>query len=93
MRTARRKTSPWRPVTLALCSAVVLAGAALGLTQCFQPDLPACSYRCNATEPRCPDEYECRSDGYCHLQGNTEACPYQMNLNPSAVPDMTRITD
>ncbi len=72
-------------VTLALA----LAGGALNLSHCFAPELPACAYRCNATEPRCPDEYECRVDGYCHLKGNDEACPYTQDLVPPPVRDLS----
>mgnify|MGYP000502906058 FL=1 len=66
-------------------SIVLSAGALVGAllsTHCFSPALPACSYRCNTTEPRCPDEYECRVDGYCHLKGNSESCPFFMDLSP-----------
>lgn len=63
--------------------------SALTLTRCFSPELPACSYRCNASEPRCPDEYECRTDGYCHLKGNSEACPFTQDLVPPPVRDLS----
>jgi len=68
---------------------LVLGGGAVNLSHCFTPDLPACAYRCNATEPRCPDEYECRVDGYCHLKGNDEACPYTQDLVPPPVFDLS----
>ena len=73
--TARR----WRLAVVGLGAAALVL-----LARCFQPDLPACAYRCNTAEPRCPDEYECRSDGYCHLKGSTEACRYSMDLLPAA---------
>jgi hypothetical protein len=41
---------------------------------CFNPDKPSCSYACNDADPRCPDDYECRADGYCHLIGSTDEC-------------------
>lgn len=69
--------------------ALALGGGATSLSHCFSPELPACAYRCNATEPRCPDEYECRTDGYCHLKGNTEACPYMQDLTPAPVIDLS----
>lgn len=55
--------------------AVVLLGA-----RCFQPALPDCAYRCGSDEPRCPPEYECRDDGYCHRRGTTTLCPFTMDL-------------
>ncbi|MFO0575287.1 MAG: hypothetical protein U1A78_14950 [Polyangia bacterium] len=69
-------------------AALGLGAAVIGLlARCFQPDLPTCAYRCNTTEPRCPDDYECRTDGYCHLKGTTEACMYSMDLLPA--PDLS----
>jgi hypothetical protein len=69
--------------------ALTLGGGAVSLSHCFSPELPACAYRCNATEPRCPDEYECRDDGYCHLKGSTESCPYTQDLVPPPVIDLS----
>jgi hypothetical protein len=43
---------------------------------CFKPERPTCSYICSESEPRCPDEYECREDNYCHLKGSTAACGF-----------------
>jgi len=72
----------------------LLVGGLVLLSRCFSPTLPACSYICNSTEPRCPDEYECRSDSYCHLRGSTESCPYSMDLGPAAPrPDMAATVD
>jgi hypothetical protein len=52
----------------------------LPLAACFQYDEPDCSFKCgtDTSAPVCPDDYECRSDGYCHLQGSapTSVCPY-----------------
>lgn len=69
--------------------AVIGSLSALSLARCFTPELPACSYRCNMTEPRCPDEYECRTDGYCHLKGNNAECPYMQDLEPPPVRDLS----
>lgn len=85
-------------VTLGLGLFGALIGGALGLSRCFVPDLPACAYICapEGTEPRCPGEYECRTDGYCHLKGSTEACPYSMDLGPDAAqarPDLSTTAD
>ena len=63
--------------------------SAITLTRCFAPELPACSYRCAKSEPSCPDEYECRTDGYCHLKGNSEACPFTQDLIPPPVRDLS----
>jgi len=86
MRPLPRKSRRAGRLTLGLGLGGALLGGALALTRCFVPDLPACSYICakEGTEPRCPDEYECRMDGYCHLRGSTEACPYSMDLGPDA---------
>jgi hypothetical protein len=55
---------------------LVFAVAVTLLAGCFNVDQPICSYACADTDPRCPEDYECRSDGYCHLIGSTEACAY-----------------
>jgi hypothetical protein len=55
---------------LLLVAAITLAAG------CFNVDKPICSYSCADSDPRCPDDYECRSDGYCHLTGSTEACAF-----------------
>ncbi len=60
---------------------------------CFNPDKPTCSYVCADTEPKCPEDYECRPDGYCHLTGTTDVCPFtdaamplDMSANASDLP-------
>lgn len=65
--------------------AAACGGLVLGLSQCFAPTLPACSYQCAMDEPRCPDDYECRDDGLCHLKGNTQACNFDLSS-----PDLAR---
>lgn len=67
-----------------LFSASAALGAALSLARCFSPELPTCAYICNKTEPRCPDEYECRADCYCHLKGSTEACGFPQDMGCDA---------
>ena len=83
--------------TKAGLSLLALSGAlVMTLGQCFSPDLPVCSYQCASDEPACPDDYECRTDGYCHLKGSTEACPYSMDLGPDAAqarPDLSTTAD
>jgi hypothetical protein len=63
-------------------SRLVLLCATLLLAGCFNPDKPSCSYACADSDPRCPDSYECRSDGYCHLMGTTDTC----NFSDASVP-------
>lgn len=79
-----------------LIGAVALPGL-VSLSRCFSPSLPACSFICNKDEPRCPDDYECRSDSYCHLKGSTEECPYTMDLatppDQLSLPDLTTPPD
>jgi hypothetical protein len=58
-----------RALRVLLGSAALGLGAAL-LGQCFAPSYHDCAFRCNPTAPPCPDEYECRSDGYCHLRSS-----------------------
>jgi hypothetical protein len=68
---------------------LLLLVATLGLAGCFSPDKPTCSYACADVEPKCPDDYECRTDGYCHLKGSTTACLF----SDAAVPqDMSAAT-
>jgi hypothetical protein len=54
---------------------LVVATLALG-AGCFNPDKPTCSYVCSDTGPKCPEDYECRSDNYCHLVGTVGECGY-----------------
>jgi hypothetical protein len=71
-----------------LLAGVALFAGAVTLSRCFSPTLPACSFICNTTDPKCPDDYECRSDNYCHLTSSSETCPYSMDLTPAPVVDM-----
>ncbi len=73
-----------------LFSVSAAIGVALSLTRCFSPELPTCAYVCNASEPRCPDEYECRSDCYCHLKGSTASCGFPQDMDGCGVatPDL-----
>ena len=59
-----------------LVYAATLALASLGFAGCFNVDKPTCSYACSDTDPKCPEDYECRTDGYCHLVGTTAACAF-----------------
>jgi hypothetical protein len=51
---------------------------------CFNPDEPVCAFVCG-TGGKCPDNYECRADNYCHRKGTTEACP---GYSDASVPDI-----
>lgn len=54
-----------------------LAAPLFAAAGCFNPDQPSCSYACADSDPKCPDDYECRADGYCHLIGTGEtACGF-----------------
>jgi hypothetical protein len=43
---------------------------------CFDLDEPVCAFRCGSSSPECPDHYTCQSDGFCHRNGTTTACPF-----------------
>jgi hypothetical protein len=68
-RTATRSGAKWSRL-------FAIALFALACGGCFNVDKPTCSYACGDTDPKCPEDYECRSDGYCHLTGTTEACAF-----------------
>jgi hypothetical protein len=53
-----------------------IAALALACAGCFSPDEPVCSYACAEVAPKCPDDYECRPDGYCHKIGSTASCAF-----------------
>jgi hypothetical protein len=73
-----------------LLAIATLALAAGSFSGCFNVDKPTCSYACSDTTPKCPDDYECRSDGYCHLTGTTAECAF----SDAAVPlDMSQPRD
>ena len=55
----------------ALMLVMLGTGAALVLSQCFAPTFHDCGFRCGTVAPQCPDEYECRSDNYCHLRDSS----------------------
>ena len=82
---------------LPVFAVAVAVALATGFAGCFDPDQPTCSYICSESEPRCPDDYECRADNYCHLVGSTEACGFSdaaVVTDFSAVSiDMSRASD
>ena len=83
----------WRVILVPFVLGTALVAGLGSLSRCFSPTLPACSFVCNTTDPKCPDEYECRSDNYCHLKGSSEACPYTMDLTPLPNRDMATAID
>ncbi len=67
----------------------LLVVAALAFAGCFSPAEPVCSFACADTDPKCPVDYVCLSDGYCHLHGNPTSCGYSdasVPLDLSATP-------
>jgi hypothetical protein len=63
--------------------------SALALAGCFSPANVDCAFRCGAGDMQpCPDDYECRSDGYCHLIGAVGACT-DASMDGSGPPDLT----
>ena len=57
--------------------ASLVAALALGAAGCFSPSEPICSFACADTDPKCPQDYVCASDGYCHLPGHeSESCGF-----------------
>jgi hypothetical protein len=79
-----------------LLAVATLAFASLAMGGCFNVDKPTCSYVCADVEPRCPEDYDCRSDGYCHLTGTTGACAFSDAAMPAdmsvAVPPVVDMT-
>jgi len=79
--------------------ALLLALPAVALVGCFDYDEPTCSFLCGATggDDACPDDYECRADGYCHKQGTTDVCPFSdaalVNDLSAAAGDMTDLSN
>jgi hypothetical protein len=81
-----------------LTIAVLALAATSGFSGCFNVDKPTCSYVCSDTTPKCPDDYECRTDGYCHLTGTTAACSFadaavQVPGDMSMQPDLVSTSD
>jgi hypothetical protein len=77
---------------------VLLAIPAVALVGCFEFDEPACSFKCGAGggADSCPDDYECRSDGYCHRHDSTDVCPFSdaaVGDDLSAQADMSNLID
>ncbi len=54
----------------------LLVALALVAGGCFSYQTPMCSFACADTDPKCPPDYQCLSDGYCHLHGMAGSCGY-----------------
>lgn len=78
----------WR-TSLALLSLVVLS--ALG-SHCFSPTYSDCAFRCGSDEPRCPPDYECRADNFCHKADANNVCIFGVDL-AGVVPDLSARPD
>lgn len=52
---------------------IVLLATSAG---CFNPSKPTCSFVCADTDPKCPDDYSCGADNYCHLKNSTAPCGF-----------------
>ena len=52
---------------------VVLGGAAVGSTACFDPKQPACAFSC-AADGLCPSGYSCGTDQLCHRDDGQGSC-------------------
>jgi hypothetical protein len=64
---------------------------AIGFGGCFSPSEPICSFQCSDSDPKCPMDYTCASDGYCHLAGHeSESCGFS---DASVPPDLAPPND
>ncbi len=84
------------PRSRRLVALAALTLAAASFSGCFKVDRPVCSYACSDTTPACPEDYECRTDGYCHLSGSTAACAFSdaaVPLDMSMPRDLVSTTD
>lgn len=84
--------------TISLASVFGVALFTLGITlwsSCFAPTYSDCAFRCQSSEPKCPAEYECKSDGYCHLPDSSALCaiPKLPDLSEVVVPDLSMPDD
>lgn len=48
---------------------------------CYAPTYVDCAFRCGSSMPACPDEYECRSDGYCHVHDSAITCSFATDMS------------
>ncbi|MFO0657862.1 MAG: hypothetical protein U0787_22700 [Polyangia bacterium] len=78
-------------------AAVIIGSFATGMvvSGCFTPVYSDCAFRCASEDPKCPAEYECRSDGYCHLPDGTAICaiPRAIDLSSVSAVDLSSAVD
>lgn len=74
------KAASQRTLTHYVLSALLLIGGGVLWAHCFAPTYSDCAFRCAESAPRCPAEYECRSDGYCHLPTSTNSCVFGVDI-------------
>ena len=55
----------------------LIVGAGWTLASCFSPREPPCAFSCMQPPQRCPPNYTCGADGYCHRVGATSACDFE----------------
>lgn len=80
---------------LALSLGLLLPGSGLLMWSCFTPTYADCAFRCAESDPPCPTEYECRSDGYCHLPDSSMICarPGSVDLSQPSATDLSPPSD
>ena len=84
-----------RRILSVLSAIALLVAAAAALPACFSPEEPACAFRCDDSannQNRCPENYTCQADGYCHKNGTSSVCPYP-DASATQQPDMSRMPD
>jgi hypothetical protein len=64
-----------------IVSTFIGLAAGLLLSQCYVPTYSDCAFRCGSAAPRCPEQYECRTDGYCHVPDSVAVCAVGRDLS------------
>lgn len=64
----------------ATARAALALAAGVVLSQCYAPTYSDCAFRCGPAAPMCPEQYECRVDGYCHLPASMVICAVAHDL-------------
>lgn len=66
-----------------------LITAGLFCASCYAPTYGDCAFRCGSANPVCPDEYECRTDGYCHLHDSAIVCSFASDMSTAPTQDLS----
>jgi hypothetical protein len=61
-----------------------LFALSLAFAGCFNPDEPDCAFVCGP-QGKCPENYTCQPDNYCHKVGTTGPC---VGFTDASVPDI-----